>query len=130
MKSATNKPTKPKIISGVYCIKCKPLNKHYIGSSDNVMRRLNTHKLELNRGSHNNRRLQKDFLQYGESNFEFSILMKDIDKEMLFAYEKCFMYIYDSVVMYKGYNQMFPTTNYKLFKEAYEDLLNKGVIKH
>lgn len=123
-----NKPKKPKIISGVYCIKCKSLNKHYIGSSSNVMRRLNTHKLELSRGSHNNRALQYDYDKYGESDFEFKVIMKDIEDEMLFAYEKCFMYIYDSVVRYKGYNQMFPTTNHKLFKQAYEDLKEKGVI--
>ena len=92
------------------------------------MRRLNTHKLELSRGSHNNRALQYDYNKYGESDFEFKIVMKDIEDEMLFAYEKCFMYIYDSVVRYKGYNQMFPTTNHKLFKQAYEDLKEKGVI--
>lgn len=115
-------------ISGVYAIHCIPKNKYYIGSSNNVMRRLNTHKRELANGSHNNLRLQKDYNELGANSFSFLVLLKDIPEEMLFAYEKCYMYIYDSIVRYKGYNDIWPTTNHKLFKEAYNDLIERGVI--
>lgn len=119
---------KPKVISGIYAIHCIPLDKWYIGSSNNVTRRLDTHKRELANGSHNNLLLQKDYKEHGASSFSFLILIKDIPEDMLFAYEKCFMYKYDSVVKYKGYNQMFSTVNHRLFKQAYNDLLEKGYI--
>ena len=123
-----NKPSKPKIpvISGIYKIENMKNHKCYIGSSNNVQRRLQTHKRELDAGSHNNLLLQKEYKEFGASSFSFIILIKDIPSDMLLAYEKCFMYKYDSVVRYKGYNQMFSTVNHKLFKQAYEDLKNKN----
>ena len=128
MTQATNKPTKPKILSGVYRITCLANNKNYIGSSDNIMRRLKTHERELEQGSHNNRRLQHDYDKYGSEFFEFRVVFIDIPKEKLTAYEKVAIYLYDSIVMYKGYNDIWPTTNHKVFKEAYQDLLEKGLI--
>ena len=128
MKKVTNKPEKPKILSGVYRITCVANNKTYIGSSDNIMRRLKTHERELKEGSHNNRLMQKDYDKYGAEFFEFRVLFKDIPKDKLTAYEKVGIYLYDSIVMYKGYNDIWPTTNHKAFKEAYNDLVEKGVI--
>ena len=128
MTQATNKPTKPKILSGVYRITCLANNKNYIGSSDNIMRRLKTHERELEQGSHNNRRLQHDYDKYGSGFFEFRVVFIDIPKEKLTAYEKVAIYLYDSIVMYKGYNDIWPTTNHKMFKEAHQDLLEKGLI--
>ena len=127
MTQATNKPTKPKILSGVYRITCLANNKNYIGSSDNIMRRLKTHERELEQGSHNNRRLQHDYDKYGSGFFEFRVVFVDIPKEKLTAYEKVAIYLYDSIVMYKGYNDIWPTTNHKAFKEAYNDLKERGV---
>ena len=127
MTQATNKPTKPKILSGVYRITCLANNKNYIGSSDNIMRRLKTHERELEQGSHNNRRLQHDYDKYGSGFFEFRVVFVDIPKEKLTAYEKVAIYLYDSIVMYKGYNDIWPTTNHKMFKEAYNDLKERGV---
>ena len=127
MTQATNKPTKPKILSGVYRITCLANNKNYIGSSDNIMRRLKTHERELEQGSHNNRRLQHDYDKYGSGFFEFRVVFIDIPKEKLTAYEKVAIYLYDSIVMYKGYNDIWPTTNHKAFKEAYNDLKERGV---
>ena len=130
MTQAMNKPKKPKIISGIYRITCLANNKHYIGSSDNVMRRLKTHERELEQGSHNNRRLQHDYDEYGSGFFEFRVVFVDIPKEKLTAYEKVAIYLYDSIVMYKRYNDIWPTTNHKMFKEAYQDLLEKGLISN
>ena len=130
MTQATNKPTKPKILSGVYRITCLANNKNYIGSSDNIMRRLKTHERELEQGSHNNRRLQHDYDKYGSGFFEFRVVFVDIPKEKLTSYEKVAIYLYDSIVMYKGYNDIWPTTNHKTFKEAYQDLLEKGLIQN
>ena len=122
-----NKPIKP-IICGIYAIHCIPKDKWYIGSSNNVNRRLNTHKRELTNGSHNNLLLQKDYNELGASSFSFLILLKDIPEDMLCAYEKCYIYKYDSIVRFKGYNDIWPTTNHKMFKDAYADLKKRGVM--
>lgn len=122
-----NKP-KPKPISGIYAIHCTTKDKWYIGSSNNVARRLATHKRELTNGSHNNLILQKDYNDEGPDSFSFLILIKDVPEEMLLAYEKVMMYEYDSVVKYKGYNQMFSTVNHKQFKKAHKELIERGVI--
>ena len=123
-----NKPKKPPAISGIYKIENIKTHKCYIGSSNNVQRRLQTHKRELDAGSHNNLLLQRDYKEFGASSFTFLIILKDIPEDMLLAYEKVMMYKYDSMVRFKGYNQMNSTVNHKMFKDAYNDLKNKGVI--
>lgn len=125
--SLMKKPTTP-IVSGVYAIHNKLNNKWYIGSSNDIGRRIKTHKRELINGSHNNLLLQHEFSKFGVESFEFIILIKDVPEDMLLAYEKVMMYKYDSVVMYKGYNQMFSTVNHNLFKIAYGELKEKGLI--
>lgn len=55
--------------SGLYIITCIPEQKHYIGQSENVVRRINAHKSHLKRNVHENTALQKDFNFYGEKNF-------------------------------------------------------------
>ena len=65
---------------------------------------------------------------FDESIEEQKEKLKDLEEELLLAYEKCYMYKYNSMVKYKGYNQMFSTVNHKLFKQAYQELIERGVI--
>ena len=123
---AIDKP-KAKPICGINMIKCIANDKTYIGSSSNVMRRIKTHKRELENGSHNNLLLQHEYTKYGADKFVFKVLDKDLEEELLLAYEKCYMYKYDSMVKYKGYNQMNSTVNHKQFKEAYNKLKERGI---
>ena len=123
---AVDKP-KAKPICGIYMIRCVTNDKAYIGSSSDFMRRLKTHKRELTNGSHNNLLLQHEYTKYGADNFVFKVIDKDLPEEMLLAYEKCYMYKYDTMVKYKGYNQMNSTVNHKQFKEAYKELVKRGV---
>lgn len=109
-----------KVFNGVYMIHNTLHNKKYIGSTKDINRRLSTHKRELSMGSHNNRAMQKDYDIAGPNQFKYVILEKEIPGNLLTAYEKYYMYKHDSVVMYKGYNQMFPSTDHKLFKQVYE----------
>ena len=118
-----------KPICGIYMIKCLANDKTYIGRSNDVMRRLKTHKRELKNGSHNNLLLQHEYTKYGVNNFVFKVVDKDIPEDMLLAYEKCYMFIYDSMVRYKGYNHMNSTVNHKQFKEAYNELKDRGIIQ-
>lgn len=114
-----------KVFNGVYMIHNTLHNRKYIGSTKDVNRRIKTHKRELEMGSHNNRFMQKDYNEAGPNSFKYVILEKEIAGNLLTAYEKYYMYIHDSVVMYKGYNQMFPSTDHKLFKQVYESKTTK-----
>lgn len=61
-------------VPGLYTIACIKNGCVYVGESDNVPRRLSAHKTKLRQGRHDNVRLQADFNQYGENNFNFSRL--------------------------------------------------------
>lgn len=102
--------------NGVYLIHNKFNNKNYVGSTSNLDTRIKTHKHHLAKGCHINRKLQNDYDQYGPDAFEFKILEMDIAKDMLTAYEKYYIYAYDAIVKYKGYNEVMPTLNNKKFQ--------------
>lgn len=106
--------------NGVYLIHNKVNNKNYVGSTTNLDRRIKNHKQHLEKGCHNNRKIQKDYDEYGPDSFEFKILEKDIEEELLTAYEKYHMYMTDAIVMYKGYNEKMPTLNHKNFQKVCE----------
>lgn len=66
-------------IGGVYFIECISTRKMYIGSSVNLITRLECHRSELRGNYHGNRYLQRAFNKYGENNFIIGILEK-VDK--------------------------------------------------
>lgn len=55
---------------GVYAIYDRSKNIAYIGSTNNLYSRINSHKNALSRGEHCNPRLQYHYNKYGESAFE------------------------------------------------------------
>jgi hypothetical protein len=61
--------------SGVYLITCLPLDKHYIGISDNVRARINAHKSALRRNCHDIAALQADYNEHKQGNFLFQKLL-------------------------------------------------------
>ncbi len=63
---------KPRI--GVFQIRNTANSKIYIEGSVNLDKIWNRHRVELNFGGHRNVSLQKDWNQYGESNFKYEIL--------------------------------------------------------
>lgn len=74
-------------ICGVYKILNKVNFKFYIGSSVDIYKRWETHRLGLNSNSHQNEYLQNSWNKYKEENFEFLILesiqvkeYNDVDK--------------------------------------------------
>lgn len=58
----------------VYSIKCLINNKVYIGSTKNYKQRFIQHKTAFDGRTHHNLPLLKDWVKYGEEQFEFSIL--------------------------------------------------------
>nr|YP_010987505.1 GIY-YIG homing endonuclease [Hydrocytium acuminatum]WOR09550.1 GIY-YIG homing endonuclease [Hydrocytium acuminatum] len=73
----------PSLKAGLYLITCIPIEKHYVGESEYVTRRLNAHKSTLRRGIHENNEMQRDFDKYGINAFLFQKLYfgKSLPKE-------------------------------------------------
>ena len=107
------------VYNGVYLIENSITKRKYVGSSSNINKRLKTHKQHLQKGCHNNRKLQKDHDIYGLDSFKFIILEKDVAHDLLTAYEKYWIYKHDAIVKYKGYNDIMPTLNHNAFKYVY-----------
>lgn len=61
-------------ISGVYIIKCLKNGKIYIGSSFNIIKRIDNHFKKLKNKKHINRHLQASYDLYGKDNFTWEIL--------------------------------------------------------
>lgn len=107
------------IYNGVYLIENSVTGRKYVGSSSNIDRRIKTHKQHLQKGCHNNRKLQKDHDMYGIESFKFIILEKDVAHDLLTAYEKYWIYKHDAIVRFKGYNIKFPECTYAQLKYIY-----------
>lgn len=63
-------------ISGIYCIENKINNKKYIGQSQNIKTRWNSHIRKLDKNIHDNKYLQSSWNKYGKDNFKFYIIEK------------------------------------------------------
>ena len=113
------------IYNGVYLIENSVTGRKYVGSSSNIDRRIKTHKQHLQKGCHNNRKLQKDHDMYGIESFKFIILEKDVAHDLLTAYEKYWIYKHDAIVRFKGYNDVMPTLNHNAFQYVYN--LKEGI---
>lgn len=64
---------------GIYCITCRINNIKYIGSTNDIGRRLSKHFSELRNNRHTNSRLQEDYNKYGIDSFEIECLEKTTD---------------------------------------------------
>ena len=85
MDGKTKQVTRTKLSGpGVYMIRCKANGKVYVGSTvRNVRNRLSTHLGALRYGRHICRRLQADFTQYGESQFECLVIALIPEQDVL-----------------------------------------------
>jgi len=78
-------------ISGIYKIqsKCKP-ERIYIGSSVNIRSRWSTHRGELTRNTHTNKRLQNHANKYGLDDLQFSLIV-GCSVDTIIAYEQFYI---------------------------------------
>lgn len=67
---------------GVYQILNKKNHKIYVGSSLNLMGKLNSSRFQLELQSHYNKALQEDWNMYGKESFSFEIL-EQLDPEKI-----------------------------------------------
>ena len=89
---------------GVYMIKCLINGKVYIGKSNDVKRRWREHKSRLKRNNHENEKLQYDWNEYGEDNFEFKLIENYDNEEFGIELEKKYINKYKSYDLNFGYN--------------------------
>lgn len=74
ISSPSRRATPPRKQPGLYMIRCTQNDFRYYGESSNLSGRLASHRSMLNRKIHGNRYLQQDWNQYGQENFEFTVL--------------------------------------------------------
>lgn len=101
---------------GIYAIKNKINNKHYVGQSENIMVRWKDHKQKLKSNKHANKYLQHSWNKYGKHNFEFIILeetlFKLLNEKEIFWCNKLESYYYQN-----GYN-IKPAGSFLLSEES------------
>lgn len=76
-------------LSGVYIITNTVNGNRYIGSSIDIHRRWWQHRSQLCKGTHGNQILQRAWDKYGESSFEFSILLLCSETDTLLNEQQC-----------------------------------------
>ena len=89
--------------SGIYYILNILQNKIYIGSSVNVIKRMSQHKNSLCKNNHYNKYLQKSWNKYGEGSFDFGILEKAKNQNLI-EIEQKYIDHYKSFIPKYGYN--------------------------
>ena len=71
------------LIGGCYKIVNKITGEFYIGSSSNISNRFKKHKLALDNNRHINKHLQNSYNKHGKDSFDFEIIIKTEDKDLL-----------------------------------------------
>lgn len=111
--------------AGVYFILNTASNRMRIGQSIQIFQRLRAHYGQLRCGTHTNKPLQEDWTAFGESNFEFGVLVA-LPKDFYFGYkdrhlldlEQHFMKVYRTKNPIYGYD--FDTRLLKPAEKVYE----------
>jgi group I intron endonuclease len=88
-------------ICGIYCIENTINHKKYIGQSNDIHKRWNSHRRELKNQNHGNKYFQREWNKYGKENFLFYILEvckeAELDNKEIFYINKFSTYV-------SGYN--------------------------
>lgn len=111
-------------LAGVYCIRNIINGKVYIGSAATSFRhRWNCHRSDLRLGKNRSTLLQRAWNKYGESSFEFTILII-CEKHECIKHEQFFINKYDSSNPNIGYN-ISPTAGSSLGVKQSEETIKK-----
>ena len=89
--------------SGVYRIVEQPSGRLYIGSSKNVPKRLRQHLIDLRRGAHRNRFLQRAWDKYGAESFVFE-MVEHVEESRLLEREQFWIDSTDCHTSRGGFN--------------------------
>ena len=92
--------------SGIYACMCiaDTKNKFYIGSSNDALGRKKDHLSDLKRGKHANCYFQRAYNKYGENNFIWFCIEKDIPEKLLLRLEQFYLDAFRAYEPKIGYN--------------------------
>lgn len=90
--------------SGIYIIRNTVNGKVYVGSAKSLHRRLSEHRRKLERGDHENDRLQQAFTKYGKAAFDFVVLEHVEERAARLAREQHWIDFYKCAERTIGYN--------------------------
>ena len=110
---------------GIYTITNIVNNKIYVGQTTDLVERLARHKYHLKLGVHDNRLLQKDFIEFGVDNFKFERLVL-VEKQFLISEENYWSNLLLSTDRNFGYN-ITSTGTGKKSKETKELIRTKAL---
>ena len=101
-KSYTSKEKKTRSFGCVYTIKCKANSRIYVGRTENWKSRKQSHLVSFKKNQHHNLQIQNDWNEFGEENFEFSIIERDNSIEALTRKERSLIneFINDRIKLY------------------------------
>lgn len=117
-------------IIGIYKIETLHNNKLYIGSSDNIEKRIKTHLSRLKRDIHHSEYLQNAYNKYGKDNLKFSVIEILETSENKIVREQYWMDYYKSYDRNFGYNMSkIADSNTTGQKEIYQYDLDGTFIK-
>src|SRR3990167_1087416 len=77
--------------TGIYKIRNASNGKCYVGSAINIEKRWGEHRCSLGLGNHHSLKLQRAWLKYGPSQFEFLIVEVVTDKALLLSREQAWL---------------------------------------
>ena len=90
---------------GIYSIKHIESGKQYIGSSIDIKRRWIGHRVDLRRGGHHSRSLQRSWNKYGESGFCFEVLELCEEEKLIQLEQKYFDSLRPFSAEHLGFNE-------------------------
>jgi len=116
-------------VSGIYSIINTINGKIYIGSSNNINRRLSSHRNLLINNNHFNKHLQSSFNIYGLKSFTFNII-EISEEDRLVEMEEHYIQFYKSNIL--GYNMRIKcdTNRGKKFSKSHIENLRKSHMGH
>lgn len=111
--------------SVIYCIASELTGRRYVGSAVDFMRRKNTHVSRMNRGVHDNRKIQRHVNKYGIADLSFSILEDVTDLTKLIEREQYY------INTLKPYFNLSPTAGSCLgVKQSHESRQRRKLLKN
>ena len=108
-------------VSCIYRIYNTETEKNYIGSTNNLRRRIKKHRDELSSGKHSNKHLQNAYNKYSRESFDVFI-EEIVDVENLIERETYYIEKYNSFNEHYGYNLCAPGKFPKHTKESKKKL--------
>lgn len=93
-----------KCTSGIYCIRCVPTGKVYVGQASRLRVRWNHHRRRLILGKHRNKPLQNAWNKYGPDAFDFEVL-EEVEAERLTEREDHFINLLEAAHRDHGFNR-------------------------